>query len=129
MTLLPQDTFLGKLTILEVYEYYDQPVLFACRNAAQHTFLVVLLDETAQATTWLYVALSAERFQQVRTGAIDLHSAFKDAEDEIAYEVTVLNAAYPTQMRVLPSVSLQQLPEPGERLSLDAAEQPQSATG
>jgi hypothetical protein len=129
MTLLPQDTFLGKLTILEVYEYYDHPVLFACHNAAQNTFLVVLLDETAQATTWLYVALSADRFQQVRTGAVDLHSAFKDAEDEIAYEVTVLNVVHPTQIRVLPSVSLQQLPEPSERLHLNAADQTQSATG
>ncbi|MCE2400451.1 hypothetical protein J4G08_06130 [Candidatus Poribacteria bacterium] len=37
---------LGKLEIVETYEYYDQPVLYSCRNAAGHLYLVVAADET-----------------------------------------------------------------------------------
>ncbi len=33
MSFLPENTILGKLTILEVFVYYDRPVLFACRNS------------------------------------------------------------------------------------------------
>ena len=32
---------LGKLEIIEIYDYYDQPILFACKNAAGHLHLVV----------------------------------------------------------------------------------------
>lgn len=34
---------LGKLEIIEVYEYYDQPVLFSCKNAADHLYLYTFL--------------------------------------------------------------------------------------
>ena len=30
---------LGKLEIVEVYEYYDQPVLYSCKNASGHFYL------------------------------------------------------------------------------------------
>ena len=36
---------LGKLEIIEIYDYYDQPILFACKNAAGHLHLVVAADE------------------------------------------------------------------------------------
>ena len=45
---------LGKLEIVETYAYYDQPVLFSCRNAAGHLYLVVAADENNQYDTWLY---------------------------------------------------------------------------
>lgn len=29
---------LGKLEIVEIYEYYDQPVLYSCKNAMGHFY-------------------------------------------------------------------------------------------
>lgn len=131
MSVLPTDTFLGKLTIQAVYEYYDKPVLFACQNAAQTQYLVVLLDETDQSEVWLYVALSSERFAQVGQGDITLREAFKQAEDDIVYEVTTFGSGHPTQIRVLPTHALrdEQLPTVGERLEGLVSDNPQVASG
>jgi uncharacterized protein DUF6575 len=132
MSVLPQDTFpfLGKLEIIEVYEYYDKPVLFACRSAAQMTYLVVLLDEAEQ-SRWLYVALSTERFHKIRSGDIDLYNAFRGAEDEVVYEVTTFNIKHPSQIRVLPTSALndEQLPERGEYLHTTSANDEKEALG
>lgn len=48
MSLLPENTYLGRLKIVEVYEATDEPCLFACQNASGHTFLSVLIDETEE---------------------------------------------------------------------------------
>ncbi|MEO1166037.1 MAG: DUF6575 domain-containing protein [Chloroflexota bacterium] len=131
MSVLPTDTFLGKLSIQTVYEYYDRPVLFVCHNATQTHYLVVLVDETDSSDIWLYVALSANRLHQIQVAQIDLHDAFKLAEDEIVYEVTIFETNYPTQIRVLPTVSLHQdqLPLVGEFLDQIISDNSQLASG
>ena len=78
---------LGRLEIIEIYDYYDQPILFACKNAAGHLHLVVAADENDQHETWLYVRVSAERLNLIRSGAIDLHDAFADPEDGRLFQV------------------------------------------
>ena len=80
---------LGKLEIVEVYIYYDQPVLFSCKNAAGHLYLVLAADENDQYETWLYAAVSVERLNHIRSGAIDLHDAFADSEDGFLLQVIV----------------------------------------
>ena len=72
---------LGKLEITEIYDYYDQPILFACKNAAGHLHLVVAADENDHYETWFYVRVSAERLNLIRSGTIDLHDAFADSEN------------------------------------------------
>ena len=51
---LLNNSTLGRLEILETFEYYDQPVLFSCKNVAGHLYLVVAADENDQNETWLY---------------------------------------------------------------------------
>ena len=80
---------LGKLEIVEIYEYYDQPVLYSCKNASGHFYLVVAAAEDAQFLTWLCVAASTERLNLIRSGKIDLHDAFVDSENPYAIQVRV----------------------------------------
>jgi hypothetical protein len=89
MSLLPEQTYLGKLNIVEVYEATDEPCLFACQNASGHIFLSLLIDETAEHKHWLYLPLSNNRFAQVRSGQIDLRDSFQRAEDGFAHHVIV----------------------------------------
>jgi hypothetical protein len=89
MSLLPEQTYLGKLNIVEVYEATDEPCLFACQNASGHIFLSLLIDETAEHKHWLYLPLSNDRFAQVRSGQIDLRDSFRLAEDGFAHRVIV----------------------------------------
>ena len=80
---------LGKLEIVEVYEYYDQPVLYSCKNAAGHLYLVVAADENDKYVTWLCVAVSTERINLIRSGKIDLHDAFAYPENPYTIQVRV----------------------------------------
>ena len=58
MSFLPQSTYLGKLELIEAYQFYDHlPILFACRNASSHIFLAVLVDEEDDFELWLYVGM------------------------------------------------------------------------
>lgn len=113
---------LGKLKIVETYVYYDQPVLFSCKNAAGHLYLVVAADENDQYDTWLYVGVSAERLNNIRSGAIDLHDAFADPEDGFLFQVI---APYSNQNPLqIESIRPDQIPEdmlpmPGECLNLE----------
>ena len=113
---------LGKLEIIETYVYYDQPVLFSCRNAAGHLYLVVAADENEQYDTWLYAGVSPERLNHIRSGAIDLHDAFADPEDGFLFQVTVpYDNQSPLQTEPVQSnqISEDMLPVPGERLNLN----------
>ena len=113
---------LGSLEIIEIYDYYDQPILFACKNAAGHLHLVVAADENDHYETWFYVRVSAERLNLIRSGTIDLHDAFADAENGHLLQV---NFSYdnPTspQIQRLESNQIPEdmLPTRGECLDLE----------
>lgn len=121
MTVLPTNTLLGKLELVEVYEYHDKPLLFACRNASGTHYLVVQADADDRVETWLYVSVSPMRFQQIRSGEIDLHDAFVDAEDGFVFGVKLFkDAQSQAQVAMIPATELsdEQVPDAGERLNL-----------
>jgi hypothetical protein len=107
--MLPESTILGKLNLIEVYEFYDMPILFACENKAGHTYLAVWVDEAVDKDTWLYVSLSRKRFQRIRAGEIDLHDAFAKSEDEIVLEVIIYRN--PNRESQVEPLSIQDLDE------------------
>lgn len=121
MTVLPTNTLLGKLDLIEVYEYHDKPLLFACRNASGTHYVVVQIDADDEQEVWFYVSVSPMRFQQVRSGEIDLHDAFAKAEDGFVLGVKVFgDARMQAQVEMIPvdKLSDEQLPDAGERLNL-----------
>lgn len=118
---------LSRLEIVEIYAYYDQPVLFSCKNAAGHLCLVVAADENDQYETWLYAGVSPERLTLIRSGAIDLHDAFADPEDGCLLQVRFSYDA-PTSPQIesieANQVSEDMLPLPGECLDLETETSP-----
>lgn len=124
MSVLPSNTLLGKLELIEVYEYYGKPLLFACRNASGTHYVAVQADEGEGIEQWLYVSISPSRLQQVRSGGIDLHDAFTQAEDGFVFHVRMSdNGNSPVEVGVIPVAELkdEQLPDAGERLALEPA--------
>ncbi len=113
---------LGKLEIVETYAYYDQPVLFSCKNAAGHLYLVVAADETDQNETWLYAGVSEERLSLIRSGAIDLHDAFADPEGgDLVRVIFPYNNQTGIQTDLIrpDQIHKDMLPVSGERLSFE----------
>ena len=112
---------LGKLEIVEIYEYYDQPVLYSCKNASGHFYLVVAAAEDDQFLTWLCVAVSTERLNLIRSGKIDLHDAFAYPENPYAIQIRVPydeHASVQTDLIQSNQIPEDMLPMPGECLDL-----------
>lgn len=91
--MLPQNTYLGELSYLEIYDFVDLPALFTCFNKAGQAYLAVWIDENSQQTEWLYVPISVRRLLDLRTGKLDLHEAFRYPEDDYVFVVTMPNYA------------------------------------
>lgn len=118
----------GRLELFEVYAYYDAPVLISCRSATGNLFLAVALDEDDDdAEEWLYVPLSRERLLEVRSGGIDLRTAFAVPEDGLAFVARIphdqerIASVTPT---VPANLSDDMLPSPGEYLRLGTTSLP-----
>jgi hypothetical protein len=121
MSFLPQSTFLGNLEIFEIYEYYDKPCFFSCRNRAEHAFLVIWVDETSEFDRWLYAPISLERLDCLKSGDIDLRSAFSKAENGFVFDVKVFYDDRPSNIETLACLDLTDdlLPAEGEFLDYD----------
>lgn len=89
MTFLAQSKKLGILELIEVYIFYDKPVLFSCKNRSGLIYIVLSIDETDVSEIWLYAPISKSRFQSLVRGEIELRSVFTDAEDAFVYRVEI----------------------------------------
>ena len=67
------------LEIIEIYEWYDKPCLFACQNQLGFIFIVIWIDQTIYHNVWLYTRISLERLNALRKGEIDLYSIYKNS--------------------------------------------------
>jgi hypothetical protein len=121
MNFLPQNTELGALKMVQVYEYYDKPLLFACQNEFGHLFLGLYDGEEGTQEQWLYLPISAQRHLSIHMGVIDLRSAFLRAEGGYVYWVVVPLGQDATSTRVAVSdLDPEYLPDAGEALNYSA---------
>jgi len=116
---------IGEVDLVEAYEFYDEPVLFICRDRTDLLYLAVLSDETPSHKTWLLTALMPRRFSQLRAGAGDLYSAFADAERGQIYRARLPRTPDgASTVEWVPSAELtrKELPLVGERLDSEELE-------
>jgi hypothetical protein len=131
--LLSDNPLFGPLDIVEVYEYYDQPILFTCKSITGSYYLVVWLGEIFsddeddeddedgdEGDKWLFAPMSQQRFESVRSGLIDLHAAFARVETGVLY--TVIEPISPRTSTTTPdrveSIDPSLFPQEGEFLNL-----------
>lgn len=88
MEFLAKSTILGTLEVLEIYVQHNGARLLACKNQANKIFLALWVDEEEEYDLWLYMLVSIDRLQEIRTGAISLHQAFCNPESDFVYELT-----------------------------------------
>lgn len=111
---------LGKLEIVEIYAYYDEPVLFSCKNVEGDLYLVVAADENDRYETWLYAQVSSDRLNLIQTDTIDLYDAFANTEDGRLLQVKFPYDKSGPESEFVQSdqVPDEMLPESGEYLNL-----------
>lgn len=119
---LPANTTLGHLRIVEVFDFYDGPRLFSARNSVGTTYVAYWADEVQQEDIWLYVPVSHQRLQSVRSGSVSLREVFLAPEDGTVFEVsTPKNRGAASVKQLAPSeIDSERLPPVDDRLSGDS---------
>ena len=112
---------LGRLEIVEIYDYYNQPVLFSCKDADGNLYLVVAADENDEYETWLYANISIDRLKLIHSDKIDLYHAFADTEDGYVLEVKFPynNTTPSAEFLKSNQISEDMLPDSGEYLDIE----------
>ncbi|MHC5828295.1 MAG: DUF6575 domain-containing protein, partial [Nostoc sp.] len=75
--------------IIEVYDFYDKPVLFSCKNKSGLIFIVVCVDTLDSTEIWLYAPISSSRYHDATQGLVELRDIFTSTEDAFVYQVEV----------------------------------------
>lgn len=122
MSFLPEKTTLGRLEIIEVYSFYDYPVLFSCRNISGHIFVAVLIDSLEDTDVWMYAPVSSSRFQDFRQGRFELRDVFTNSEDSFVYRVkTPYNSELNAVITIIYSneISDEDLPYAGQLIHIN----------
>jgi len=87
MSYLPENTRLGKLEYVDIFNQYDnQPVFFSCRNQDEQNYLGLWVDEIDDGNRWLYAAISPTKLKWLKRGTIDIRSAFTEAANGFIYD-------------------------------------------
>lgn len=87
--MLPKRSMLGELEMMEVYDFFDFPRLFTCRNKSGQVFLSISVEDADHENVFLYSAISNSRYSVLTSGRLPIRDAFAMAENENVYRVTV----------------------------------------
>ena len=91
MNFIPKGTFLGELRIVNVFEFFDFPLLFTCVNRHKQVYLVVAIEEFDDRIDWLYSPISDKTLHDLRSSVIDFKSAFLESQNGFSFVVSVSN--------------------------------------
>lgn len=120
IAVLPVSNYIGHLEIVEVYEYFDGPKLFVCRNLSGQLYLGLWIGSSSDSESYWLVAMTKDRFQMVRSGGFTLAEAFKLPELGFLYRCAIKFADGSTTTDVLlpDQIEGNLIPDPGEKIEL-----------
>lgn len=112
---------IGTISLIDVFEEYEEPLLYTAQNERGETFLAVLAADSRAEQTWHFAYVSPRRLRDIRAGVVDLHDAFLLVEGGW---VTVLHREKRADGRVwteavrAADLTDATLPDPGERVEV-----------
>ena len=78
---MPDGILLGDLVAVETFFYYDGPKLMGARSGRLGLFVGLLVEEDEDGgETWLWVRVSPERYEMLRSGRLPLAAALTSPE-------------------------------------------------
>lgn len=97
MTILANNTCLGRLRIVEVYDDYEGPKFFLVKNQFKQQFVCYWVDEREDgALGWLYMQISDEKLRSLVNGEVDAHEAFSNPEQGVYLAYTPVDSSSDT---------------------------------
>ena len=81
------EEILARLIPEEVFDFYDGPRFYSCRDVMGQMYVVYWVDETDESATWLYLRVSQERYTSLKQGVITIAFALSNPEEGYAFVV------------------------------------------
>lgn len=106
------------LTPVEVFDYYDCPRFYSCRDKAGQLYLVYWVDETELGSSWLYLRVSPERYGAVRRGDLPIADALSQPEDGLALLVLSCAEGFTVRQLIAEEIDPEWMPQSHDRLEL-----------
>jgi len=125
---LPQGTHLGKLSIEEVFHFYDVPRIFTCTNNSGARFLVLSTFDDYDEYTWLYLPISVDRINTLLAKHIDLKAAFVSPEDGFLYFVET-SRSQPAKVTYIFPEQISEIDLPNSDAYLETQQKPRFGLG
>ncbi len=115
---------LSGLTPIEVFDFYDGPRFYSCRDRSGQLYLVYWVDEDERGSHYLYLKVSPERYASVRRGTLTIASALSNPEEGKAYVVRNEGTGYSVDDLTPASLDPEWLPPQDQRLTLETSDLP-----
>ena len=80
---------LGKLEILEVFDYHNEPILFSCCDEKQNLYIALYANDLPEHEMWLFAKVSLEKLNFIRSGEINLYDTFVKPEKKHLLKVLI----------------------------------------
>jgi hypothetical protein len=77
---LPSHITIGTLEVVEVFDYFEEPILFSCANERDQRFVGLLSSSNSNSQLWIYVPVSTRRLDALRDGRLTTYDVFRGAE-------------------------------------------------
>lgn len=93
MSIFPSNSPLGKLKIIEIYDYYEGPKFFCAQNQFRQLMIVYWVDykNNEDAYGWLYLSITDEKLNKLRRGQISVREAYQNPEQGLYLVYTFPN--------------------------------------
>ena len=124
MNFQPRDLSLGTLEVVEIYDYFDEPLFCACMNEREQRFVVLLAASNTDSKTWLYAPVSPGRLSALRDGKLPTYDVFRGVEAGAIFRATWrrTDRTWDATWVEAASVPDEMLPDPGVLLELEPEE-------
>ncbi|PKN47818.1 MAG: hypothetical protein CVU59_01510 [Deltaproteobacteria bacterium HGW-Deltaproteobacteria-17] len=109
-----------RTTITEVFEFFDEPVLYSCRDERSQDYLVVLGRQSITTKTWFFAPMSRLRFHDALTGVLSLRDAFQKVEGGYIFLLDEDSRGFADHFEFIKSIDISEneLPDEGESLDV-----------
>lgn len=117
---LPPGTPLGSLEVVEIFDFYGEPLLFSCVNERDNLFVGLLAEREQARRMWLYAPISRRRLDALRGGQLTTYDLFRGVEGSfVARALLDRAAAWTLEWIRAADVEDRHLPEPGVLLKVE----------
>lgn len=76
---------LGPLTIINTYEFYDEPVFFLCHDNDYQLYIGLLVNDDTEKKVWFYMPITRERVEQIEREQPEPIQMFQESESGYVY--------------------------------------------